>query len=206
MLKIWGRANSANVEKVLWCALELGLPFERIDAGGAFGVVDTPEFRTLNPVGLVPVIEDDGFVLWESNSIVRYLATTRGAGTLALADPRVRAEAERWMDYQLGTLAALLRPVFWGLVRTPPEQRDPAAIGRGVEALGKALAVVDGALASRPFLAGDSFTMGDIPVGCVAHRWFNVPAERPALPHLERWYRTLRARPAAAQAMVLPLT
>lgn len=211
MLKVWGRINSVNVEKVVWCALELDLPFERIDAGGVFGVVDTPAFRAMNPNGRVPVIEDDGFVLWESNAIVRYLAARHGMGTLMPEDPRKRADAERWMDFQLGTIAPVFSPVFRSLVRMKPEERDMGLVTRAFAELAGALAVVDGALAGRSHLVDDRFTMADIPLGAVAHRWFNlplagVPLERPDFPNLKAWYEQLRARPAAAKLMILPLT
>ncbi|QRG06996.1 glutathione S-transferase family protein [Xanthobacter dioxanivorans] len=211
MLKIWGRLNSVNVEKVVWCALELGLPFERIDAGGAFGVVGTPEFRAMNPCGRVPVIEDDGFVLWESNAIVRYLAARHGSGTLMPLDPHARADAERWMDFQLGTVAPLLSPVFRGLVRTAPEARDMTSIARAFDELKEVFVVADGALVGRTHLVGDRFTMADIPLGAAAHRWFNLPLdglplERPPLPRLAAWHGRLKLRPAAAQLMTTPLT
>lgn len=211
MLKIWGRLNSVNVEKVVWCALELGLPFERINAGGAFGGVGTPEFRAMNPCGRVPVIDDDGFVLWESNAIVRYLAAQYGSGALLPRDLRARADAERWMDFQLGSVAPLLSPVFRGLVRTAPEAREMTAIARAFNELKEVFAVADGVLAQRTHLVEDRFTMADIPLGAAAHRWFNLPLdglplERPPLPHLAAWYDRLKARPSAAQLMTTPLT
>lgn len=199
------------MEKVIWTAQELDLPFERIEAGGAFGVVDTPEYRALNPVGRVPVIEDDGFVLWESNAIVRYLATRHGLGTLMPADPRAQAEAGRWMDFQLGTVAAPLSALTWGIVRTAPEKRDIKAVAPAFANLGAALAIVDTALAGRAFLVGDGLTVADIPLGCCAHRWFNLPLEdtgleRPELPHLAAWYGRLKVRPAVQGLMPTPLT
>ena len=130
MLKIWGRTNSVNVKKSLWAAEELGLKYERVDAGMQFGVNKTPEYLKMNPTGLVPTIEDDGFVLWESHSIVRYLAAKHGAGTLCPSDPGGRADAERWMDWAF-TFQGAMRNVFWGLIRTPPEKRDPKAIEEG---------------------------------------------------------------------------
>jgi len=126
--RVWGRTNSINVQKVLWCCAELELPFERIDAGMAFGVVATPAYRALNPNGRIPTLEDDGYVLWESNTIVRYLATKHGMGSLCPSDLLARFEAERWMDWQLTTLDRPLRNVFWALVRTPPQERDPVAL------------------------------------------------------------------------------
>ena len=120
MLKIWGRTNSINVQKVLWCCAELNLPFERIDAGMAFGVNNTPEYKAMNPNALVPVINDDGFILWESHAIVRYLARKHGNGTLCPAGAQDYADADRWMDWQLSTIAEPMRIAFWGLIRTPP--------------------------------------------------------------------------------------
>jgi len=211
MLKIWGRLNSVNVEKVVWCARELSVPFERIDAGGVFGLVDTPAFRALNPFGRVPVIEDDGFVLWESNAIVRYLCARHGLGTLMPDDLRLRADAEHWMDFQLSAVAPVLSPVFRGLVRTKPDARDMALITRAFGELKDALAVADGALATRTYLVDERFTMADIPLACACHRWFNLPLEgtalaRPGFPHLLAWYERLKTRPIATELMVLPLT
>lgn len=194
MLKIWGRINSINVQKVLWCADELGLAYERFDAGMEYGVVGTPEYRALNPNRLVPTIEDDGVVVWESNVIVRYLAAKHGAGALWATDPARRADAEKWMDWQIATLWPRLRPVFWGLVRTPLEKRNADEIETARRQTAEAFAIVDEALKGRAFLAGERFSMGDIPVGVCAQRWFNLPVERPAAPNLEAWYRRLQAR------------
>jgi glutathione S-transferase len=205
MLKIWGRTNSVNVKKALWAAEELGLKYERIDAGMRFGVVDTPEYRKLNPNGLVPTIEDDGFVLWESHSIVRYLAAKHGAGTLWPVDLRVRADADRWMDWTF-TLGATFRTAFWGLMRTPPEKRDPKAIEDSRHKTAELLKIADQWLAARAYVAGEHFTMGDIPLGCHIQQWFNTPIERPALPNLQAWYERLCARPAYAKVVNLPLS
>ena len=163
MLKIWGRTNSVNVKKALWALEELGVKYQRIDAGMQFGVNDTPEYRRMNPTGLVPTIEDDGFVLWESHSIVRYLAAKHGAGTLWPNDLRVRADAERWMDWAF-TFQAAFRTVFWGLVRTPAEKRDMNAIEEARKKCAGLLAIPGAALEGRQYLAGN-FGMGDIPRG-----------------------------------------
>lgn len=205
MLKIWGRTNSVNVKKALWAAEELGLAYERIDAGMQFGVVDTPEYRGMNPMGLVPTIDDDGFVLWESNAIVRYLAAKYGTGTLCPADLRQRADADHWMDWAF-SFASAFRPVFWGLIRTPPEKRDPKSIEDGRQKTAELARLVDEHLSGRAFLAGDRLTMGDIPLGCHIHLWFNVPVERPATPHLEAWFKRLSARPAYAKIVNIPLS
>jgi glutathione S-transferase len=206
MLRIWGRANSINVQKVLWCCAELDLAFERIDAGGKFGVSDTDAYRALNPNGLVPTIEDDGFVLWESNVIVRYLAARHSTGRLYPDDLRVRFEAERWMDWQAITVWPVLRTVFLGLVRTPAAERDSAGIASSLESATRAIMILDRHLADRAFVAGDAFTMGDIPLGITAYRWFSLPIDRPALPHLARWYDRLRERPGYQVHVVQPLS
>src|SRR5512140_1825508 len=165
MLTIWGRKNSANVQKAMWAIGELKLPHERIDIAGAFGKNREPAYLALNPNGLVPTLQEDDFVLWESNSIVRYLAAKHGVGTLEPADARTRARASQWMDWQLTVLGPAIFDLFWGLVRTPPEQRNQAAIDVSRKKTTDAFKIVDAALASRPFLAGDAFCMGDIPVG-----------------------------------------
>jgi glutathione S-transferase len=194
MLKIWGRVNSVNVKKVLWAAEELGLEYQRIDAGMEHGVTKTPEYVTMNPNSLVPTIEDDGFVLWESHSIVRYLAAKHGMGTLCPADLRSRADAERWMDWAF-TVQTAMRPVFWGLIRTPAEKRDPKAIEAGRLKSIETLQVLERSLAGKAYVTGARFTMGDIPVGCEVQRFMRVPIERPPLPNVEAWFERLRERP-----------
>ncbi len=196
MLKIWGRTNSVNVKKALWAAEELGVKYERIDAGMQFGVVKTAEYRKLNPNSLVPTIEDDGFVLWESHAIVRYLAAKHGAGTLWPADLRVRADADRWMDWTHSFAREFQRPVFWPMVRTPPEQRDMKAIEEACKKCGELLAIPDQVLSNKSFLAGATFTMGDIPLGCHVQLWMRLPIERPRHPNLEAWFDRLCGRPA----------
>jgi glutathione S-transferase len=205
MLKIWGRTNSVNVKKALWCLEELGLPYERIDAGMQYGVVNTPEYRRMNPMGLVPTIEDGGFVLWESHAIVRYLSAKNGSGGLWPTDLRQRADADRWMDWAF-TLLNAFRPVFWGLVRTPPEKRDMAAIEDARRKTAELLGALDGALAGRKYVAGDAFTMGDIPVGCHVQLWMRLPIERPKHPNLEAWFGRLCARPAYRKMVDVPLS
>jgi len=205
MLRIWGRTNSVNVKKALWCAEELGLKHERIDAGMQFGVVDTPEYRRMNPMGRVPTIDDDGFVLWESHSIVRYLCAKHSAGNLWPTDLRLRAGAERWMDWAFSFQAAM-RDVFWGLIRTPPEKRDAKAIEAGCKQSAELAAMLDAHLAARPYVAGASFTMGDIPIGCEVQRWLRVPIERASQPHLEAWFERLRERLPFRKIVDQPLT
>jgi glutathione S-transferase len=206
MLKIWGRANSINVQKVLWCADELGLQYERVDVGGAFGGNKEPAYLAMNPNGLVPTVEDDGLVLWESNSIVRYLAAKHAPGTLAPREPGARAEAERWMDWQLSTAAAGMTTIFWGWIRTPPEKRDLAAMEAARVSLCDIWARLDRHLAKHAFVGGDTFTMGDIPIGCMVYRWYALPIERPDLPRLKAWYERLSARPAYQKNVMVPMT
>ena len=204
MLKIWGRTNSVNVKKALWCLEELSLPYERIDAGMQFGVVNTPEYRKMNPNGLVPTMEEDGFVLWESHSIVRYLAAKFGKGVLLPMDERSRAVASQWMDWAC-SFQASFRPVFWGLVRTPPEKRDAAAIEEGRRKCAEMLGILDTALADRHYVAG-AFSMGDIPIGCHVQLWMRLPIERPKQPNLEGWFERLCARPAYKKVVDIPIT
>ncbi|MDR0276356.1 MAG: glutathione S-transferase [Paucimonas sp.] len=207
MLKIWGRKNSSNVRKVLWCAEELGLQYEAVDAGGAFGVVNEPHYRALNPNGLVPMIEDDGLVLWESNTIVRYLGGKHAPGTAwSPQDPVERAKAEKWMDWTTSSLATPFRPLFWGMLRTPEDQRDWVAINAAHKACAQLLAIADEALAAQPFLSGKEVGMGDIPLGCFVYAWFEMPIERPQMRHLRAWYERLRERPAYQAAVMTALT
>lgn len=211
MLKIWGRANSINVQKVLWVCEEMGLFYERIDAGRGYGVVDTPEYQALNPNALVPTIDDDGFVLWESNAIVRYLAQKYGEqdgpNSMWPLDVQARASADRWMDWQQTTLWMRgLRDVFWTLIRTPPEERDAAALEAARARTATHLMVVEAALVGQEYLCGDELTMADIPIGCAIYRWFGLDIERPASPMLEAYYQRLAERPAYQQIVQQPLT
>jgi len=206
MLKIWGRTNSINVQKVLWCCAETGLPYERIDAGMQFGVNNTPEFRAMNPNGLVPLIDDDGFVLWESHAIVRYLARKHGLGTLCPADPQTAADADRWMEWYSTTLWNHMKPVFWNLVRTPPEKRNMAEVEDNRKKLAGYLEMADTHLKNHEYLAGARFTMGDIPLAVLSHRWFSLPIERPAMPDYERWFHTVSERPGFKQHCAAALT
>ena len=206
MLKIWGRINSVNVKKVLWAAEELGLKYQRIDAGMEHGVTKTPEYLKMNPNSLVPTIDDDGFVLWESHSIVRYLAAKHGAGTLCPKDLQVRADAERWMDWTHTFSREFQRPVFWPLVRTPPEKRDMNAIREACKKCAELLAIPDKYLQEKSYLTGASFTMGDIPLGCHVQLWFRLPIERPRLRGLEAWFGRLLERPAYRAHVDLPPT
>ncbi|WP_426141497.1 glutathione S-transferase family protein [Pseudomonas sp. DWP3-1-2] len=207
MLKIWGRRNSSNVRKALWIAEEMGLPYESVEAGGAFGLVDGEAYRAKNPNGRVPMIEDGDFVLWESNTIVRYLAA-RYAPDSALypSDPQARASADKWMDWTTSTFAEPFRHVFWGVLRTPAEQQDWVQINGAIKTVQSLLLVVDEALANQPYLSGDELGMGDIPLGSFIYAWFEMPIERPAMHHLQAWYERLKARPAYQTAVMTALT
>ena len=206
MLVIWGRNSSVNVQKVLWCCEELAIKYKRIDAGGAFGIVGTPEYRRLNPNGLVPTIDDDGFILWESNAIVRYLATKHAGGSLLPSDPRARAEADQWLDWSNTTFWPAIRTLFLGLIRTAPEKRDAQAIETSRRMTAEAVGIMDARLQSRDYLAGKSFSVGDIALGCGIWRWIALPIERPAMPNVQRWFDRLAQRPAYRDVVMQPLT
>jgi len=206
MLRIWGRTNSINVQKVLWTCAELDLEYERIDAGLAFGVNNTPEYKAMNPNGLVPTIDDDGFILWESHAIVRYLARRHGVGTLWPDDPRVGADADRWMDWYHTTLFVGVRVVFQTLVRTPPEKRNMAEVEENRLKAIVAFDILEAHLAKRDYVAGKAFTIGDIPAGVATYRWLNLPIERPPIPNVERWHQRLAGRPVYKERCMLPLT
>jgi glutathione S-transferase len=207
MLKIWGRKNSSNVRKPLWAAEELGLAYEAIDAGGAFGLVDTPEYRAMNPNGRVPVIEDDGFVLWESNAIVRYLLAKHAPDSAWYpADAQARATADKWMDWTTSSFAGPFRTVFWGVLRTPSEKQDWKAINAAIKECDELLNMADHALISQPYLSGNDIGMGDIPLGSFIYAWFEMPIERASQPHLQAWYERLKQRVAYQKAVMTALT
>lgn len=206
MLKIWGRPNSVNVQKVLWTVRELALPHTTEHVGGQFGGLDTPEYGNMNPNRKVPVIDDGGLVLWESNAIVRYLAARYNEGGLWPADVAVRAQADRWMDWTATEWQVAMVPAFVGLCRTPEPQRDATAIAESIRRTNQLGQMLDAALQGCEYIAGSHFTMGDIVLGCVAHRWLGMPIERPATPALSAWYRRLMMRPAPQGVLTLPLS
>ena len=207
-LTIWGRANSVNVQKVLWCLAELDIPFQRIDAGMAFGHNDTPEYLAMNPNGRVPTLVDGDYVLWESNSVMRYLNLAYGKGSAIYPqDAKGRAAVDRWLDWTLSTVQPVDRPVFWALVRTPPEQRDMEQIRKDADAAAEVWHIVDRQLASRRFMEGDDFTLADLALGAFARRWLGVEGiVRPALPDLNRWFAQFASRPGFAQYVAPPLS
>ena len=207
MPKVWGRKSSSNVQKVMWALGEMALKAERVDIGGPFGKNREMPYLGMNPNGLVPTLEEeDGFVLWESNSIVRYLAA-KHRSPLEPADPKTRALAQKWMDWQLSVMGPAIFPLFWGLVRTPAEQRDAKAIEGGRVKTGEATRILDDQLARTQFLAGDAFSYGDIPVAIMVRRYRDLVPERPAFKNVERWYAAIAARPPFQEHVVaVPLT
>jgi glutathione S-transferase len=206
MIKIWGRTDSSNVQKVLWCCGELGLQFERLDWGGKFGGNKDPEYAAMNPNGLVPTIRDGDFVLWESNSIMRYLNAKYGNGQLLPASPEGMAGANRWMDWQLSAFNPVIVPLFFATIRTPPENRDPEAIKNALDKAVRAWQAVEDHLAKNRFLGGEEFSLGDIPLGVWAHRWFNLPIQRPNQPNIQRWYEALKQRKPYQTHIMIPVT
>lgn len=203
MLIIWGRLNSHNVKKVVWAAEEIGLRYERRDIGGAFGFTDA--YLAMNPNRLIPTIEDDGRVLWESNAILRYLAARYGGPGFWPADPAVRAVGDKWMDWVF-SYADAQRDAFVNLVRRPEGERDLAAVARSAAASGKMMQRVEAALADNDWLSGERFGLGDIPMGVYAHTFFALDIARPPLPRVEAWYQRLITRPGYAANVMIPLT
>ncbi len=208
MITLWGRNNSTNVKKVLWVLEELELPFEQIQAGLQHGVNNTPEYKAMNPNGLVPLLKDDAFetLLWESNTIIRYLAAQYGKGTLWIEAPAKRAQAEKWMDWANSTLSPAHRVILMGYVRTPEAERDAAAIEAGMQACEKLFALLDETLAKQAHFSGEAFGLGDIAVAPFVYNLWNVGLTWQPRPHLERWYQHLAERPAFQKVVMIPVT
>src|ERR1700756_3822955 len=206
MLRIWGRTNSVNVQKVLWCCHELSLDYERIDAGNNFGVTDTSEYISMNPNRLIPTTDDGDIQLWESNVIVKYLAQKHSDGRLCPADIATRFDAERWMDWQATVFWPALRPLFIELIRTPPAKRDASVIARAESLSLAAVQILDARLSDRTFLAGDAFSMGDIPAATTVHRWYALDVQHPELPNLYRWYQLMKQRQFFRAIVMTPLS
>lgn len=206
MITIWGRTDSSNVQKVLWCCGELGVDFERIDWGGKFGGNDEETYRGMNPNGLVPTIKDGDYILWESNSVMRYLNARYGAGKLLPSTPEGIGNANRWMDWQLSTFNGTIVPLFWNLIRTPADKRDLKAVQSALEKTNKAWQTVEDQLAKTRYLGGETFSLGDIPLGVWAYRWFNLPIERPNFPKIRDWYEDLKQREPYQKYIMIPLS
>jgi glutathione S-transferase len=205
MLKIWGRANSSNVQKVLWCCDELGIGFERIDAGGAFGRTQDPEYLAMNPNGLVPTVQDGDLIIWESNTILRYLATTRGGARLYPTNPAARTQVERWMDWQLATVNAPMTTLLFGLIRKVPPHTDPTALAEARERGLKVFQILERSLKDKEYPAG-TFSLADICLGIFAYRWFNFPIDPGDLPNVRAWYERLTTRPGFKTHIMQPIT
>lgn len=189
----------------MWAVGELGLAHERIDAGGPFGGLDTEEFRAMNPNARVPVIDDDGAIVWESQAIVRYLAAKYGAGSLWPEDPAARSLSDRWMDWTISDLQpAFIGGVFWGFYRTPEEQRNWPAIRQGIARSAILFRLLDRHMADKSFIAGDTLTIGDITAGAQLYRYFELEIDRPSIPNVEAWYERLKARPAYREHVMVP--
>lgn len=206
MIKVWGRTDSSNVQKVLWCLAELGVDFERQDWGGKFGGNKTQDYLAMNPNGLVPTIKDGDFILWESNSIMRYINAKYGNDKLLPSTLEGIASANRWMDWQLSVLNPTIVPLFWNLIRTPEDKRDAKVVQAALDKTSAAWQMVENQLAQSAFVAGANFSLGDIPLGVWAYRWFNLPIERPKQPNLEHWYERLKLRKPYQTHIMIPVT
>ena len=207
MLKIWGRSTSSNVQKVLWCCAELDLPFDRVDIGGPFGGNKDPEYLKLNPNGLVPTVKDGDLIMWESNTICRYLASTRSGGErIYPRDPAARTHVERWMDWQLAVVGPPMGQLLFGLVRSTPETRDQAAIEAARRRALAAWTIVDDEMKDKRYLGGDALTLAEIVLGTQIYRWFTFAIERPELGNLRRWYDRMRERPGFKTHIEVPIT
>lgn len=206
MLKIWGRTTSSNVQKVLWTCAELGIEYDRTDWGGPFGGNSDPEYLKLNPNGLVPTVIDGDLVMWESNTICRYLCTTRDGDRLYPRDPVARTHVERWMDWQLAVIGGPMGTLLQGLIRSKPEARDATAIEAARRRAIAAWTIVDDALAGQPYLAGDTLSLAEMTLGTHIYRWFNYPIERPHLANLHAWYERCLVRPGFKAHIVMPIT
>ncbi len=208
MLTLWGRNNSTNVKKVRWCLAELGMEYTPIPAGGQFGLNHDDAYLAMNPNGLVPCLKDDAqdLVLWESNTIVRYLLAEYGTTTLWPAQPARRAAADKWMDWVVGTFTAPFRGVFISLVRTAPADRDQALINRSVKECNALMAILDQQLATTTWLAGDEFSMAEIAIAPTIYALINLEVDWQPHPHLRRWYQQLTERPAFRDTVMLPIS
>jgi glutathione S-transferase len=205
MLTVWGRRSAFNVQKVLWLADEIGLEYRQVEAGGAAGGLDDPQFLKMNPHGRVPVIDDAGTVVWESHAILRYLAARYGAGSFWSDDPATRSLADRWMDWAQTSLQPdFLVGVFWAFYRTPEADRDMEKVSAKIASCARHMSLLDTVLAESGFVAGDAMTLADIAVGTHLYRYFNIDIERPNVPRLAAYYDRLAGRPAYRKNVMLP--
>ena len=206
MLTIWGRITSINVRKAVWTAEELGIPYQRIDAGGTFGLTKTAEYLAMNPNSVVPTLVDGDFTLWESNVVVRYLCAKHSLGNLYPAELQARFNAERWMDWQQTTFSPSGRDAFWQLIRIPGPEQDTKKIEASITSTNVLLDRFEQHLSQHEYVAGTKLTMADIPMVCEIHRWYGLPLERTRRPYIEAWYDKINSRPASKNVLTYPLT
>ena len=204
MIQLYGRYTSYNVQKVLWILDELNVEHQHTNLGGAYGGLDTEEFAEMNPNRRVPVLIDDGLIVWESNAIVRYLAAEYGQGTLWPLDPGTRSHADQWMEWAVNNLLPAFIGLFWGYYRTPEIQRDNAHNVKLQRRCERLYALLDDHLSSRTFLAGDSLTMGDIPAGTSLYRYFEMGLDVKKPPNVMAWYGRLLEREAFCTHVAVP--
>jgi len=198
MIKVWGRLSSSNVQVVLWCLSELDLVYSRSDAGFIYGVVDTDEYRAINPNGTVPTIKDaDNAPLWESGAILRYLASRYGPDEFWPKDPSKRSLIDQWAEWSKVQIALnFTSPIFWQAVRVKPERRNTELVKKNVDTLSKYLYIADQRLSKYTYLAGDHFTLADIQFAHCLYRYFNIDIPREKLIHLDRYYALISERAA----------
>ncbi|MBC8945282.1 MULTISPECIES: glutathione S-transferase family protein [Xenorhabdus] len=205
MLTVWGRKNSSNVKKVLWCLEELKIPYQQIDVGGKFGKLDDPKYLHMNPNGVIPCLQDDDFILWESNVIVRYIAEKFGKDILYPTDIKEKYNVEKWMDWISCNLFPPIKQLMINLVRTPEAQRDQKIISQALAEIEKLLKIADETLGKQTYLSGDKFGMADIALAPFVYLWINVVTERLSLPNLERWYQLMTERPAFKKIVMIEI-
>ncbi|MCG3460357.1 glutathione S-transferase [Xenorhabdus bovienii] len=206
MLTIWGRKSSSNVKKVIWCLEELNVPYQQIDVGGKFGKLNTPEYLLMNPNAVIPCLQEDDFILWESNAIVRYIVEKFGENSLYPADLQERARINQWMDWVGCNLFPPIKQLMINIVRTPEDQRDPKVVAQILKEIEKLLKIVDNVLDKQKYLSGDKFGMADIVLAPLIYPWLKVGIERPSLPNLERWYQLLTERPAFQKIVMIEIS
>jgi len=203
-ITLWGRLNSANVQKAVWVLEELELPYEHVPVGGAWGGNDTSEYLAMNPNGLVPTLRDGDVTVWESHAVVRYLSAEYGSGLLFPLEPRDRAVVDQWTDWTATTFQSAWIGLFWAKVRTPSDRQDPLAIDRALTATNRCLGIMEQRLEDAPYLGGGEFTYADIAAGVAMYRWSTMAIDRPKLPAVEGWHHRLNQRRAFRKAVNVP--
>ena len=206
MLKVYGRKNSINVQKVMWIVGELRIAYERLDIGGIFGQNDKYWYLAMNPMGRVPVLDDEGYVLWESHTIVRYLVRQYGEGAWYPGDVKACGNVDKWMDWKIGFLQPALHAAFWGLIRTPEADRDMSAIRNSSAESAKLLGILDSHLQGQDYIAGEAISIADVPLGALTYRWYGLDVEHPDYQNLRAWYERLCERPAYQEHVMIPIT